>query len=930
MSQAVKEGNNSNHSSSAPPLVPDYRIGDLLWCRERNGKIWWPAMVTYDPNLGVYYRLKTPHRILHYHVQYFGISAIRGWVSSKAVELVNSPSEKLLPEKGFTSKLRSEYQVALKEVKEAYSLDYKERKLRFIFSFNPPPRSKRPRKESLSSSSRASLSTEPAGANKSAPPSAVTNETKRTSEKNENVKPPPNVTRTTVITSAVTPQQQKSTKTNDGGSVSHQGESSVPQVTSESSNRVPSTSKRKRSSSERPAEQVAATLNGTSNQHSTSKKRQDNNIKCVVRENPGRCDCPDCVRSTSQVAKKLRCSSPPVESQTLNISTELNKSAAVPLEVCGQQQQQQQQQQNQQVQTVQPQPHPAYYIQPAFTTLGGIPYQTCMYMSLQYASLWPSPGGMAAAAASPAAALAGQNPQLYTRLNMLCFDPQRQLLSDGLHNSRILPYPALTPPSLPSSSFTTSALLSPPTVTPLPPAHQPQIEMSPPIVPLSPTVTRPQSSVSSPPPPQQLTTTTTTTDDELPVPAATSKRPRRSNVRYGSGVVRRQSSDASSVDASSESPLLVDRPTLHLQEKKAPSTSSLELVAPEVTSLSAGSTATGISASSQSITSAILTPPTSSSEDSPSVDLDFERPAASSLPIPPTVVSSSDHLTASSSEETDSSSKPEVSRKRKRNHKQVMEKDESTFKSGLCSICDGEDTDLLVCGGHCYRMFHLDCLGLMFAPDFKFVCDECLLAPSKCFACGKSSGEVIKCSKARCSKLYHLSCIEGNRLFSFDEKKTKSFICPLHVCARCESIGGVAQINHSNLLQCTQCPLALHKPDCLIAGCELVSQTHMVCYQHMKITKNSKLYSHLNLNTCFDCGATGSLFCCDVCSAAYHMECLDEVDRPVDNSDSWKCPNCAVHDLPVYGSLVLCKFGVWRYVVLVYHLRTCTCSYTCV
>jgi hypothetical protein len=42
------------------------------------------------------------------------------------------------------------------------------------------------------------------------------------------------------------------------------------------------------------------------------------------------------------------------------------------------------------------------------------------------------------------------------------------------------------------------------------------------------------------------------------------------------------------------------------------------------------------------------------------------------------------------------------------------------------------------------------------------------------------------------------------------------------------------------------------------------------------------------------------------------MECLDEDDRPANDSDSWKCPNCAVHDLPVYGSLVLCKFGVWR------------------
>ena len=230
---------------------------------------------------------------------------------------------------------------------------------------------------------------------------------------------------------------------------------------------------------------------------------------------------------------------------------------------------------------------------------------------------------------------------------------------------------------------------------------------------------------------------------------------------------------------------------------------------------------------------------------------------------------------------------------------------------GVCAICDSEGEDMLACQGHCLNVFHLDCLGLVLRPQFKFVCDECLLDTGKCFVCDKSQGEVAKCSKAKCPKLYHLSCIQDNKLFTFAER-SKKFTCPLHVCGRCSSIG-VTDAPTSGLLQCTKCPLALHKPDCLIAGCEVLSSSHMVCYQHLKVfSKHQRHYSHVNLNTCMDCGKIGSLYCCDVCSAAYHLDCLDPEDRPREGVDTWKCPSCAVHDLPTYGSMVLCKFGMWR------------------
>lgn len=227
----------------------------------------------------------------------------------------------------------------------------------------------------------------------------------------------------------------------------------------------------------------------------------------------------------------------------------------------------------------------------------------------------------------------------------------------------------------------------------------------------------------------------------------------------------------------------------------------------------------------------------------------------------------------------------------------------------MCAICDEEGSGLLVCSGHCSHQFHLDCLGLVTTPPLPFVCDECLTDTGKCFLCSES-GNLIKCCKAKCSKLYHIDCCKTSKLFVFDERK-KKVTCPLHACGRCANIR-VDQASTGGLVQCTRCPLALHRSGCLVAGCQLLSSTLMVCYQHLKVTKNERLYSHINLNTCMDCGKIGSLYCCDVCSAAYHLECLDAEYRPLPDQDTWKCPSCMVHDLPTYGALVLCKFGLWR------------------
>lgn len=264
--------------------------------------------------------------------------------------------------------------------------------------------------------------------------------------------------------------------------------------------------------------------------------------------------------------------------------------------------------------------------------------------------------------------------------------------------------------------------------------------------------------------------------------------------------------------------------------------------------------------------------------------------------------------------------------------------DGPSFRDGHCAICDARDSNLLACTGQCFQVFHVDCLGLVQPPRFQFVCDECQVDTKRCFLCkGLSLGPLESCSKPQCGKFYHPSCIGDDRLFTYDDRRVK-FTCPLHVCAKCicNDYGAGYAPRGSSLVQCVKCPLALHAPHCLIAGCNMLSDSEMICYLHVKIEPELNLYKHVNMDTCLDCGESGSLYCCDFCSSAYHRKCMEEHHMPVEegerrwrigegggggggevvaessSTEKWICPECRDHDLPIYESIVLCKFGVWR------------------
>ena len=345
----------------------------------------------------------------------------------------------------------------------------------------------------------------------------------------------------------------------------------------------------------------------------------------------------------------------------------------------------------------------------------------------------------------------------------------------------------------------------------------------------------------------------------------------------------------------------------------------------------------GSEASGVSITSAILTPPSSGTE-----AVTEEERAGGSTTGEDSVTTEKGEVGSEESEieRKKASRRTKGGGKVKHNVSQRKPSQIAEFRDGDCAICDASDSNLLACQGHCFQTFHIDCLGLIQPPSFQFVCDECQTVSKHCFVCSQSEGPLEMCAKPKCGKFYHRSCIQNNELFVFDNVKN-TFTCPLHSCAKCacNNLDTTAAPKGSVLVQCVKCPLALHKPHCLIAGCNMVTSTQMICYLHIRIESTLNLYKHLNMDTCLECGHSGSLYCCDFCSSAYHKGCMEEHQLPVEieehgeaerqgkeekkgrgqggrevavSGEKWICPACRDHDLPTYESVVLCKFGVWR------------------
>ncbi|XP_071947092.1 histone-lysine N-methyltransferase NSD2-like [Antedon mediterranea] len=136
----------------------EWLVGDLVWSKV-SGHPWWPCMVAYDPNLGIYTRMKgggvKSYRM--YHVQFFGEVPERGWVSGASMrkfasreqydslikELVakiknKTDRQRVLQKNSLKPNRKPAWDVAVTECVRALPMSRHERKLNFTFKYEMP------------------------------------------------------------------------------------------------------------------------------------------------------------------------------------------------------------------------------------------------------------------------------------------------------------------------------------------------------------------------------------------------------------------------------------------------------------------------------------------------------------------------------------------------------------------------------------------------------------------------------------------------------------------------------------------------------------------------------------------------------------------------------------------------------------------------
>ncbi|XP_069388063.1 histone-lysine N-methyltransferase, H3 lysine-36 specific isoform X2 [Paralichthys olivaceus] len=230
----------------------------------------------------------------------------------------------------------------------------------------------------------------------------------------------------------------------------------------------------------------------------------------------------------------------------------------------------------------------------------------------------------------------------------------------------------------------------------------------------------------------------------------------------------------------------------------------------------------------------------------------------------------------------------------------------TSLKENVCQVCE-RTGDLLVCDGHCYGAFHLQCIGLSVAPRGKFFCHECKAGVHTCFVCKKSGG-VKRCIIPLCGKFYHTDCILA---YSATQPHNKGSRCPLHVCLSCHITNPLNVCSSKGrLARCVRCPVAYHANDnCMAAGSLVLANNSFLCPNHFTPRKGCKNHEHINVSWCFVCSEGGSLLCCEACPAAFHRECLN-MEMP---QGSWFCNDCKSGKKPRIKDILWVKWGRYRW-----------------
>ncbi|XP_016051313.1 PREDICTED: histone-lysine N-methyltransferase NSD2-like isoform X2 [Miniopterus natalensis] len=129
-----------------------YNVGDLVWSKV-SGYPWWPCMVSADPLLHSYTKLKGQKKSARqYHVQFFGDAPERAWIFEKSLaafegegqferlcqesaRLAPTKAEKIKLLKPISGKLRAQWETGLLQAEAAAAMPIEERKAKFTFLY---------------------------------------------------------------------------------------------------------------------------------------------------------------------------------------------------------------------------------------------------------------------------------------------------------------------------------------------------------------------------------------------------------------------------------------------------------------------------------------------------------------------------------------------------------------------------------------------------------------------------------------------------------------------------------------------------------------------------------------------------------------------------------------------------------------------------
>ncbi|XP_071303367.1 histone-lysine N-methyltransferase NSD2 isoform X5 [Agelaius tricolor] len=129
-----------------------YNIGDLVWSKV-SGFPWWPCMVSADPVLHAYTKLKGQKKSFRqYHVQFFGDAPERAWIFEKSLvpfkekdqfeqlcqesaRQALTKAEKIKMLKPVSGKLRPQWEMGVQQASEAVAMTVEERKAKYTFIY---------------------------------------------------------------------------------------------------------------------------------------------------------------------------------------------------------------------------------------------------------------------------------------------------------------------------------------------------------------------------------------------------------------------------------------------------------------------------------------------------------------------------------------------------------------------------------------------------------------------------------------------------------------------------------------------------------------------------------------------------------------------------------------------------------------------------